>query len=437
MIVLGGMLPSARAAEPPDDNAILADAAARIEKHRKADAVARVVDSEGKPIAGATVAIRQTRHAFLFGCNIFMWGQCKTPEQTAAYQKRFADVFNFATLPFYWWSYEPQQGKPQYDRSEQIARWCRGNGIHTKGHPLAWNYSEPKWLPDDAGQVLALQYGRVGDCVTRLHGLIDRWDVVNEAAQYNRDMLKSMAPKLTAAWEQAGQIEFTRRCFEAARSAAPDATLLINDYDTTEACEKLIERLVDGKGKRMYDVIGIQSHMHGGIWPDRKIWEVCERFSRFGVPLHFTETTLLSGEPGWELADKRPGFKWESTPDGLKRQAEQTERFYTILFSHPAVEAVTWWDFSDQGAWQRAPAGWLDPDMSPKPVYDVMRKLIRQTWWTRLDETTDAAGQVRFRGFKGEYRLSATTPDGRKVERSLQVPTTQPAVIQFPRNPGG
>ena len=45
-------------------------------------------------------------------------------------------------------------------------------------------------------------------------------------------------------------------------------------------------------------------------------------------------------------------------------------KFYTALFAHPAVQAITWWDFSDLGAWLGAPAGWLRRDMSPKPVYD-------------------------------------------------------------------
>jgi len=320
-------LPAARAAELPSEQTILQQADARIEKYRKADGLVRVLDADGRPVTGVAVRVEQTRHAFLFGCNIFKWGRCTTPEQTRIYQQRFADVFNYATLPFYWWSYETRQNGPAHEHAGKVALWCRENGIICKGHPLAWNYNEPAWLPDDPAKILDLQLGRVRDCVTRFKGLIDRWDVVNEATEYNREFIAKRAPKLTRTWEQAGQIEFTRRCFQVARAAAPDATLLINDYVTTPAYEKVIEQLVDDRGKRLYDVIGIQSHMHGGVWPVQKIREVCERFARFGVPLHFTETTLLSGQEGWELADKQPGFKWVSTPQGRQRQAEQTERF--------------------------------------------------------------------------------------------------------------
>ena len=111
---------------------------------------------------------------------------------------------------------------------------------------------------------------------------------------------------MTRMWEETGRIEFTKACFAHARAANPDATLLINDYRTDDAYEKLIEQLVDEQGKRIYDVIGIQSHMHGGTWNNSKIWDVCQRFARFGVPLHFTEATILSGKAEWRgRADRR------------------------------------------------------------------------------------------------------------------------------------
>ena len=181
-------------------------------------------------------------------------------------------------------------------------------------------------------------------------------------------------------WQQVGQIEFTRRCFDHARRAGPQAILLINDYRTDPAYERVIEQLVDADAKPLYDVIGIQSHMHGGAWPTEKIWEVCERFARFGVPLHFTETTILSGKRGWEV---ERGEDWPSTPEGEAYQAAQVVRFYTMLFSHPAVEAITWWDFADYHAWKRAPAGLLRKDMTPKPAYHALYDLIKRKWWTR------------------------------------------------------
>ena len=85
-----------------------------IEKNRKSDATLTVVDSEGKPVAGAELKITQQSHEFLFGCNLFVLGQLETPELNRRYEKSFTQLFNFATLPFYWGDLEPEQGKPRY-----------------------------------------------------------------------------------------------------------------------------------------------------------------------------------------------------------------------------------------------------------------------------------------------------------------------------------
>ena len=422
LVLCGSFLnasPSLAAEAGLSDQQLWAEAEARIEQHRKADATIVVTDADGKPASGAEVQVEQVRHAFLFGCNIFAWGRVGDEAGEAAYRERFADVFNFATLPFYWWSYEANRGQPIHERTEQVARWCQEQRIVCKGHPLAWNYAEPRWLPDDSQQVLELQRGRITDCVSRFSGLIDIWDAVNEATHFDRADCSRQAPKLTAAWAATGQDEFVRQCFQQARAANPKATLLINDYRVDPAYAELIEKLAGPDGKRLYDVIGIQSHQHGGVWSNRKIWETCERFARFGVPLHFTETTILSGKPGWELAQR--GEEWPTTPEGEATQAREVERFYTMLYSHPAVEAITWWDFSDRAAWQRAPAGFLRRDMSPKPAYEVLHRLIKDKWWTRTTVRTDDQGKAAFRGTLGQYQIIVTAGGQKSEPQTLEL----------------
>jgi GH35 family endo-1,4-beta-xylanase len=397
---------------------LMQGAEARIEQHRQADVDVRVVDADGAAIPRAAVEVQQTRHAFLFGCNIFAWGRVGNEQDERDYRQRFAELLNYATLPFYWPTYEPRPGQPEHERTEQIAQWCRQHGIATKGHPLAWNYADPSWLPDQLDQIRLLQMQRIEDCVGRFAGLIDRWDVVNEATHFERDAFRKRAPKMTRMWQQTGRIQFVRDCFQQARQANPQATLLINDYRVDQAYEEVLRQLVDEQGAPIYDVIGIQSHMHRGVWDDQKIWSVCERFAKYQVPLHFTETTILSGEPGW--SEGGPREDWPSTAEGEAYQARETARFYTLLFSHPAVEAITWWDFSDRRAWQGAPAGWLRDDMSPKPVYDRLRQLIKEKWWTRLQLRTDAEGHAPFRGFLGQYDVVVTV-DGKQATQRLTV----------------
>jgi len=405
-------------------NEILDRAETRIEKHRKGDAVLKLAGPDGKPLRNSlAVKIEQKRHKFLFGCNIFKLGRCSTPEDNAAYEKRFAALLNFATLPFYWWNYERRQGQTDDEQTDKIVRWCREHNITTKGHPLAWNYVDPRWLPKDPAEAMRLQFKRIARCVRKFKGDIDIWDVVNEATHYDREQIKKQAPILTEAIRKMGVGAYVREAFKMARKANPKATLLINDYRTDSAfAEKIISQLTDEDKQPLYDVIGIQSHMHGKYWGAQRAWEVCEQFAKFGKPLHFTETTVVSGPKA------RQG--WLTTPEGEKRQAEQVAEFYRVLFSHPAVEAITWWDFTDQNAWQQAPAGLVRADMTPKPAYDELERLIKGKWWTQAETTTDAEGAARFRGFLGEYEVSTPT-DGKKLTGTFRLDKTTPDKIDI------
>ncbi len=391
------------------DNAqsILGQAEQRIQQHRMGGATLTITLPGRRVLASDTdVQIRQQRHKFLFGCNIFKLNRCRTPEHNAAYADRFSDLLNFATLPFYWWNYERTKGQPQDKRTEDIVRWCKAHGITTKGHPLAWNWADPPWLNGTPDEVMRLQLERIERCVRRFKGDIDIWDVVNEATHYNRAEPKERAPLLTDAIEKMGVEAYIRTAFQKARHANPQATLLINDYRTDPAyADKVISKLVDDSQRPLYDVVGIQSHMHGRYWGVQRAWAVCDRFAKFGKPLHFTETTVVSGP--------KQGSGWLTTPEGEERQAKDVAEFYTVLFSHPAVEAITWWDFTDQNAWQRAPAGLIRDDMSPKPAYERLRDLIKNKWWTRVDAKAEPSGKVSFKGFFGAYEVAVRQGDRR------------------------
>ncbi|HUT61070.1 MAG TPA: endo-1,4-beta-xylanase, partial [Phycisphaerae bacterium] len=162
------------------ERALLAELDARIDKVRKSDVTVRVVDAAGRPVPGAVVEVEQVRSLFLFGCNIYRFDRFPTQEENEAYKKAFAELFNYATVAFYWRWYEPQQGKPDYAHTDKVVDWCRQRGIAMKGHPLLWadEGGIPTW---SKGQPSAeLQKQRVKEILGRYKGRIDRWEVVNE-----------------------------------------------------------------------------------------------------------------------------------------------------------------------------------------------------------------------------------------------------------------
>ncbi len=394
----------APAGDPLSNEAI----ARRIQEHRTAEITLTVTDVTGKPAPNASVTVRMNRHKFLFGCNAFALDQCGTPAMNRLYAERFTALMNYATLPFYWGLYEAQEGRTDESRLRKMVEWCRENRIDTKGHTLCWHILQPQWLMSKSpSEVESLQIGRIRRECAAFAGLVDKWDVVNEAvdmpdAEGGNEGIPRMCRSL-------GQVELLKKCFAEANKTAPAAELLLNDYITDDRYHKLIKESLDaGVG---IDAIGIQSHMHASHRSAEWAWECCERFGRIGKPLHFTELTILSGnlktDDDW--TNYHPG--WDSTPEGEKRQAAQAVEFYRVLFSHPAVEAITWWDFSDLNAWLGAPAGLLRKDMSPKPAYDALMKLIKGDWWTGpLQLKTDAGGAVTFRGYLGTYTV--TTDNG-------------------------
>ncbi|MCL2104713.1 MAG: endo-1,4-beta-xylanase [Kiritimatiellaeota bacterium] len=399
----------------------LEQANARIEKHRKETCRIRVTKN-GAPVPGATVRMDMVRNEFLFGCNIFKLDGNKTSQDNQAYAERFAGLFNFATLGFYWSSYEWKRGSPGYDKSGKVSAWCKTHGIRTKGHPLVWNTGDPGWLkPFSVDEVYGAQLGRAAACAERFRGTIDVWDVINEVTEWQRDEMWKKSPKLTELGKKFGEPELVKASFAATRAANPAATLLINDYVLDDRYAALLDKLNAADGKPIFDAIGLQTHTH--VFPEKYdgfsnayLWAVCERFARFGVPLHFTEMTIVS-----TLQRNMVWDKTATSPEGEAWQRDEVIRIYTLLFSHPSVAAITWWDFSDQGAWMGAPAGLLRADMTPKPAYDALTKLVRNDWATHATLTTDADGSATLRAFRGDYRLTATLPDGTQKEITATV----------------
>ena len=280
--------------------------------------------------------------------------------------------------------------------------------MRVKGHPLVWHTLAPDWL---LGKPLAEVADRVAARVRRevaeLAGLVDTWDAVNEAviAPVFDNGENAITP-LAASLGGAGLIEWAA---EAARAVSPSVRLHLNDFDLSSRYEDLVEEVL-ARGV-VVDGIGLQTHMHQGYPGEDRALEAADRFARFGIPLHFTETTLLSGDlmPP-EIVDLNDYVRddWPSTPEGEERQADELQRHYRSLFGHPAVASITYWGLADRGAWLNAPAGLVRLDGTPKPGYTVLRDLIRGEWWTPPTTLrTDAAGRVTVSGVKGRYRLTA------------------------------
>lgn len=338
--------------------------------------------------AGEEVVLARARHVigrrgwrqgFLFGCNFFGY-----PAQGEDYALKFERLFNFATLPLYWRNFEPEEGKPRFQRVDVMLTRLERSGIVPKGHPLCWFHRAgcPSWME---GRPFAewrkQQERRVREIVSRYRGRIRVYDVINEAHDWGNE------PGFTAD----ELLEMTRTVAVATRAADPNAIRVINN------CSLFGEYVADGatylgpQNRRLrtpiqylravisagidFEAVGLQVY-----YPGHDMFEIAamlDRFAALGKPLHITELGVASSTERDERAlVKDPGTAYWHGPWSESIQADWVEQFYTICYAHPAVEAITWWDLSDAPGHFWPHGGFLRPDLTPKESYERLMRLI-------------------------------------------------------------
>lgn len=394
---------------------------ASIEKYRKGDASIEVLDVAGKPVEGAKIELKQTRHEFLFGCNAFVLGQLATPEMERRYEDAFVKLCNFATVPFYWEGTEPVQGELRYaEPARDIWRrppparflpWAAKHHITLKGHPLLWHAYNPPWLPQDADQLRALYQKRFREIASRYADKIGIWDVVNESL-----VCAKTYPLLTP------DRDYVRWAFAEAAPLFPETTtLMINEvtkfnfvpYETNPFVTQIKTLLSQGAKIRG---IGLQYHFFRRekmdaylVSPDcnpSALLDLYEKLGEFDLPLYITEITFSS-----------------AGADGAALQTEVVSDHYRLWFSAPKMAGITWWNLGDGTAVKgenEALGGLLDEEFAPKPAYEALDQFINKKWKTQATVQTDARGRAQFRGFHGEYHYVARV-DGKKIEGALKL----------------
>lgn len=391
--------------ERRQEQTALAQAAEAITSNRMGAATLRVTGADGRPLAQTALTVEQTGHDFLFGGNIFMFDHFATAREDDLYRERFRALFNYATTGFYWRGYEKRRGRPDYDYTDAVVDWCLRQHIQVKGHPLLWacESGTPTW--SDGLPAADVQQRRVTEIMRRYAGKITRWEVVNEPAH-----LPELAIDAPYRW---------------ARAADPAAQLVVNDSavlgDGCPAFFRLLQQAVSNNVP--FDGIGIQAHEpRGKRFPLEQVRRYLDEYATLGKPLHITEFTPTSG--GEAITGSHVVGAWDEAA-----QADYAVKFYTVCFAHPAVAAITWWDLCDDGAWLEG-GGLLRKDLSPKPAYLALQRLIRGQWTTRATGQTDLQGRLAFRGFLGDYVVRITR-DGQTIERTFHLARAAAGVIEI------
>ncbi len=402
-----------------------------IEKYRKGDMSICLIDKNGNKISNAKIKIKQKKHEFKFGANLFLLDELETDEKNKLYRERFKNIFNMATLPFYWYSIEPEKGVTRYEKNspkyyrrpaiDLCIEFCEENKIEPREHALAYEHLFPAWLKDaSVDEVKEALEVRYKETAQRYANKIPTIEVTNE-------MLWDYNAGATKFYNENDYVEW---CFKLAEKYFPNNQLVINEY--TEACWWANCRATDNyyayieanllKGAKI-DAIGMQYHMFCDrnaeierakyLYNPISLYKHMDLYSSLVNHLQVTEITV-------------PAYSNEKNDEEI--QAKLINYLYHLWFSHPAMEQIIYWNLVDGYAYVPNPTpekirssqgnmsigeniyfgGLVRFDMTPKPAYNVIYDLIHNKWNTKLDLESNTQGCIDFRGFYGDYEIEIT-----------------------------
>ena len=403
-----------------------------IELYRKGFGYITVKDKDGNPVKNVKIKAKQKNHEFRFGANLFMLDELETAEKNEIYKERFADVFNMATLPFYWDATEPEEGKTRYAKDapklyrrppiDLCIEFCKKHGIEPREHALAYENFFPKWLYNatvpEVKKALEKRYAEISE---RYKDKIPTIEVTNEMLWQTQK---------TSFYNQNDYVSW---CFKLAEKYFPANTLCINEavlfaWDGVGNCNDQYYSYINSnirQGARV-DAIGMQYHMFFGAeneydatrpyYNPEKLYKHMDLYAQFGKPLHITEITI-------------PAYSWKEEDEEI--QAEIIEKLYSIWFSHPNVEQIIYWNVVD-GYAAFAPmgdmtagenqyhGGLLRFDMTPKKANYTIKDLIQNKWHTETELAIADDGTACFKGFYGDYDLQIEA-DGKLIEKTVNL----------------
>jgi hypothetical protein len=394
-----------------EDRFLRETALPNIDKYRKSDVRVQIVDGDGKPVEGAAVNIVQTSSAFDFGASLPVFKARKAdgadylpPVVTPGQLDRFLEVFNYSVIPFsgQWRFVEAQRGKPDYADLDAYVAWCREHNVRTELHFVSGYV--PAWARGGDNGRLTLAHATA--LAKRYGNKIEDWQVTcdeerGDAAALFAELRKD-APRA-----RLGIAEDAR--FWSGPPRAPGVGGGESPAGDVAGIDELHKLKAAGV---KVDFVAIEGRHPTGLWAaGADVYQTLDAFSAEGVPVHITDFGVPVGDR--IEGDVRQG-QWTAA-----LQAEYYERFFTLCFSHPDVQAI---NVMGMGAhiWLDG-EGLLDEKDQPTAAYDALRRLITQKWRTQMTGTLGAEGTLSFRGFHGGYEMSVTFPGGARAAGSFAV----------------
>lgn len=407
-----------------------------IEENRKGQFRLRFLNEKGEALKGVHVKAKQVRHAFHFGATTFFLGQMETPERNAMYEEKFKNIFNYAVIPLYWDTLEPEKGKPRFEKDAPFisrrppidtgVEFCEKNGLDMKGHCLIYNSFQPDWLSKDNRKIKIEIDERLAAIAERYGNRFEEADVINEMLTIYKNCYKGNGCRNLQITDER---DHEKWCFDLCKQHFPHTRLFWNEgmqesfgehYRGYRSYYYMALREWLNKGAPI-EGIGMQFH---AFWPHRKNQNLYDEVNRVCNPLRLLDVLDCYGEFGLPISLSEVSIpSWHGEGEDEDAQAELVRRLYRLWFSSQACESIVWWNFADDTAFQGENifhAGLIHRDCTEKKAYRMLDELINKEWHTEV-EATAANGELRFGGFYGDYEIETTTADGKKITKTVRL----------------
>lgn len=285
-----------------------------------------------------------------------------------------------------WNSLEWRKGQFNFAPVDDLLAFSDQNGLRVRGHTLLWDQSTPDWakremLEQRDWRLMSDHFSRV---LGRYGARIDEWDVINEPIDTEAGAHDLRRNTFFSAFGPT----YVERALEEARTHAPQAHLVVNDYgfeygnpvDTArrQAFVALARRL--RAANVPLDGVGVQAHLDLSKGPIDKagLQDMTRALIDLGLDVTVTELDVKESEAG------------ASTSARDQRVADETRRYLDVMLAFPEVRGVVTWGLTDKFSWLtehgddrvRAAHGVnrglpYDETYSPKPMYWALADTLR------------------------------------------------------------
>lgn len=310
------------------------------------------------------------------------FGSCFSPNGNKAYNRLVA-YHSSVTAPE--WGMKPREiapsaGTRRWNTADRVYRFASQNNLRFHAHTMFWHKEPLSWAAATDWETVATRYGGyIRQIAQRYRGAVS-WDVMNEALE-ERSRLRNEV------FLNRFGVDFIEFCLRQAHAAAPNAKLVINDYNLACAgdwCSSkrrnaiwLLKKLK--KRNAPIHVLGIQGHLSSKYKPSgSKTASLINSAARLGIESYISEMDVNDSQFPADIARRD------------ERVAEYYYDFLRRVLRSNGLKRVMFWGFGDRYSWitkghtsegrasgtGAARPVLFDTELQPKPAFWAVKEAL-------------------------------------------------------------